>query len=101
MDIKQRVKVVEYFLQVRSNLSFFRSLGSDLHRTVQLAKYCEELHNFNALMEITSSLNASPVHRLRNTWKLVASKLVGWKEEWDKLTLMNYTRYRPAFLGSP
>ncbi len=72
MDIRQRARVIEFLLQV--------------------AKFCEEVHNFNALMEITSSLNASPIHRLKNTWKMVSSKLLGYKEEWDKMTLMNYQK---------
>lgn len=76
VDCKQRAKVLEYFLQV--------------------GKCCQELSNFNALMEITSSLNAAAVHRLKNTWKLVNSKYAGWKEEWGKLTLNNYVRLREA-----
>jgi hypothetical protein len=61
-----------------------------------VGKCCQELSNFNALMEITSSLNAASVHRLKNTWKLVNSKYSMWKEDWSKLTLNNYVRYRPC-----
>lgn len=67
----------------------------------KVGKCCQELSNFNALMEITSSLNAAAVHRLKNTWKLVNSKYAGWKEEWGKLTLNNYVRYVRPLLSLP
>jgi len=75
-DIKQRVKAIEYFLQV--------------------AKHCEEVRNFNALMEIVSSLNATPLYRLRQTWKMVGGKYKEWKETWTQLTHTNYSRLREA-----
>ena len=78
VDIKARARVIEFFLQV--------------------ARHCEELRNYNALIGIVSSLNASPVHRLKATWKLVGGKQAAWKEEWDRLTLNNHVRLRDAQL---
>ena len=103
VDCKQRAKVLEYFLQVRGGARHREHRGagypSESHNRAamvfiphKVGKCCQELCNFNALMEITSSLNAAAVHRLKNTWKLVNSKYAGWKEEWGKLTLNNYVR---------
>jgi son of sevenless-like protein len=39
-----------------------------LKKFIKIAKKCEELHNFNSLMEILSSLNSASVSRLKNLW---------------------------------
>ena len=49
-DLKERVALVTKF--------------------VKIAKECRMLNNFNAVMEIVSGLNSSPVHRLKKTWKV-------------------------------
>lgn len=38
---------------------------------IRVAAHCRDLNSFNAIMEIVSGLNASPVHRLKKSWELV------------------------------
>ena len=42
-----------------------------LEQLISVAAECRGLRNFNAVMEITSALNATPIHRLSDTWDLV------------------------------
>jgi len=104
-DIKQRVKAIEYFLQVRElSRTAIRPMPQKdgVGAIIQVAKHCEEVRNFNALMEIVSSLNATPLYRLRQTWKMVGGKYKEWKETWTQLTHTNYSRHlRPASFFSP
>lgn len=47
-----------------------------IEKWVAVADICRCLHNYNAVLEITSSLNRSSVFRLKKTW-LKVSKQVG------------------------
>ena len=47
-----------------------------MEKWVAVADICRCLHNYNAVLEITSSLNRSSVFRLKKTW-LKVSKQVG------------------------
>jgi hypothetical protein len=55
-SVKQRVAIVRVFLEV--------------------ARYCLHHHNFNGVFEIVVGLMASPVARLKKTWKAMPSKAV-------------------------
>lgn len=41
-----------------------------------IVKKCEQLRNFNLLVEVIAGLNLSPVYRLKKTWKLVSEDLL-------------------------
>merc|ERR1712137_1135793 len=43
---------------------------------IKIAKECNKLNNFNAVMEILAGLSLSPIHRLAKTWEGVAKKHV-------------------------
>ncbi|MEQ2184776.1 Ras protein-specific guanine nucleotide-releasing factor, partial [Goodea atripinnis] len=47
-----------------------------IEKWVAVADICRCLHNYNAVLEITSSLNRSSVFRLKKTW-LKVSKQIG------------------------
>lgn len=47
-----------------------------MEKWVAVADICRCLHNYNAVLEITSSLNRSSIFRLKKTW-LKVSKQVG------------------------
>lgn len=47
-----------------------------IEKWVAVADICRCLHNYNAVLEITSSLNRSAIFRLKKTW-LKVSKQVG------------------------
>lgn len=49
---------------------------SAIEKWVAVADICRCLHNYNAVLEITSSLNRSAIFRLKKTW-LKVSKQVG------------------------
>lgn len=49
-----------------------------IEKWVAAADICRCLHNYNAVLEITSSLNRSAIFRLKRTW-LKVSKQVGCK----------------------
>nr|XP_009684686.1 PREDICTED: ras-specific guanine nucleotide-releasing factor 1-like [Struthio camelus australis] len=51
---------------------------SAIEKWVAVADICRCLHNYNAVLEITSSLNRSAIFRLKKTW-LKVSKQVGWR----------------------
>ena len=50
-----------------------------IEKWVAVADICRCLHNYNAVLEITSSLNRSSVFRLKKTW-LKVSKQVPYME---------------------
>uniref|UniRef100_A0A8D2MWE7 Ras protein specific guanine nucleotide releasing factor 1 n=1 Tax=Zonotrichia albicollis TaxID=44394 RepID=A0A8D2MWE7_ZONAL len=50
--------------------------ASAIEKWVAVADICRCLHNYNAVLEITSSLNRSAIFRLKKTW-LKVSKQVG------------------------
>eukprot|EP01105_Mastigella_eilhardi_P023149 TRINITY_DN578_c1_g2_i1.p1 TRINITY_DN578_c1_g2~~TRINITY_DN578_c1_g2_i1.p1 ORF type:complete len:1292 (+),score=322.03 TRINITY_DN578_c1_g2_i1:441-3878(+) len=51
-DLKQRCRVLEKFLD--------------------LCHFLDELHNYNAILEILSGLQTSPVYRLKKTWAAIS-----------------------------
>lgn len=54
---------------------------SAIEKWVAVADICRCLHNYNAVLEITSSLNRSAIFRLKKTW-LKVSKQVGMTPSW-------------------
>ena len=37
---------------------------------IKIAKECDKLNNFNAVMEIIAGLQLSPIHRLQKSWEV-------------------------------
>ena len=37
---------------------------------IKIAKECDKLNNFNAVMEIMAGLSLSPIHRLGKSWEV-------------------------------
>uniref|UniRef100_A0A8C0H4E5 Ras protein specific guanine nucleotide releasing factor 1 n=1 Tax=Chelonoidis abingdonii TaxID=106734 RepID=A0A8C0H4E5_CHEAB len=54
---------------------------SAIEKWVAVADICRCLHNYNAVLEITSSLNRSAIFRLKKTWLKVSKQvhILGWK----------------------
>lgn len=48
---------------------------SVIEKWVAVADICRCLHNYNAVLEITSSLNRSSVFRLKKTWLKVSKQV--------------------------
>ena len=46
-----------------------------IEKWVAVADICRCLHNYNAMLEITSSLNRSSVFRLKKTWLKVSKQV--------------------------
>lgn len=46
-----------------------------IEKWVAVADICRCLHNYNAVLEITSSLNRSSIFRLRRTWLKVSKQV--------------------------
>jgi len=65
---------------------------SAIEKWVAVADICRCLHNYNAVLEITSSLNRSSVFRLKKTW-LKVSKQVGLygglHRDWCKMRVLH------------
>lgn len=49
---------------------------SVIEKWVAVADICRCLHNYNAVLEITSSLNRSSVFRLKKTWLKVSKQVL-------------------------
>ncbi|XP_014641687.1 PREDICTED: ras-GEF domain-containing family member 1C [Ceratotherium simum simum] len=79
---KQRAQVIEFFIDV--------------------ARECFNIGNFNSLMAIISSMNMSPVSRLKKTWAKVKTAkffiLEGSKHQMDPTG--NFCNYRTALRGA-
>jgi len=70
---KQRVKVIEYWIEV--------------------ARECFNIGNFNSLMAIIAGLNMSPVSRLKKTWnKVQSAKFIILEHQMDPSS--NFSSYR-------
>eukprot|EP01102_Stenamoeba_stenopodia_P007490 TRINITY_DN2096_c0_g3_i1.p1 TRINITY_DN2096_c0_g3~~TRINITY_DN2096_c0_g3_i1.p1 ORF type:complete len:776 (+),score=181.92 TRINITY_DN2096_c0_g3_i1:1533-3860(+) len=41
---------------------------------IKIAEKCENVRNYNGLMEVISSLHSAPISRLKHSWKLVSTK---------------------------
>ncbi|XP_004364199.2 hypothetical protein CAOG_03360 [Capsaspora owczarzaki ATCC 30864] len=63
---------------------------------IKTAQNCRELNNFSGVMEIVAGLSASPVRRLRKTWKAVPQNAMNIFRELEDLmsTKSNYKTYR-------
>lgn len=48
---------------------------SSIEKWVAVADICRCLHNYNAVLEITSSLNRSAIFRLKKTWLKVSKQV--------------------------
>lgn len=48
-----------------------------IEKWVAVADICRCLHNYNAILEITSSLNRSSIFRLKKTWLKVSKQVPG------------------------
>lgn len=51
---------------------------SAIEKWVAVADICRCLHNYNAVLEITSSLNRSAIFRLKKTWLKVSKQVGAW-----------------------
>lgn len=47
-----------------------------IEKWVAVADICRCLHNYNAVLEITSSLNRSSIFRLKKTWLKVSKQVL-------------------------
>uniref|UniRef100_A0A8D0CVI8 Ras protein specific guanine nucleotide releasing factor 1 n=1 Tax=Sander lucioperca TaxID=283035 RepID=A0A8D0CVI8_SANLU len=56
-----------------------------IEKWVAVADICRCLHNYNAVLEITSSLNRSSVFRLKKTWLKVSKQTKGLIDKLQKL----------------
>jgi len=63
---------------------------------IQIAKECNKLNNFNAVMEILAGLSLSPIHRLAKTWEGVSKKDVSKMDDLNSLMTVtgNWALYR-------
>lgn len=53
---------------------------SAIEKWVAVADICRCLHNYNAVLEITSSMNRSAIFRLKKTWLKVSKQVwAGWR----------------------
>lgn len=52
-----------------------------IEKWVAVADICRCLHNYNAVLEITSSLNRSSVFRLKKTWLKVSKQVRNTTDE--------------------
>lgn len=50
---------------------------STIEKWVAVADICRCLHNYNAVLEITSSMNRSAIFRLKKTWLKVSKQVRG------------------------
>lgn len=53
---------------------------STIEKWVAVADICRCLHNYNAVLEITSSMNRSAIFRLKKTWLKVSKQV--WAGSW-------------------
>jgi len=69
---------------------------SVLKRFILMARFCQEMNNFNAVFEIVRGLSLEPVQRLAKTWIALPSKLkIMWQELYKNTTTRNdYEVYR-------
>eukprot|EP01137_Pigoraptor_chileana_P014293 Opistho-2@68754 len=67
-----------------------------LAKFIDIAECCLQLNNFNGLLELMSSLQSAPVHRLKHTWTILPSPHKQRFEELAALTsnTNNYRDYR-------
>lgn len=49
--------------------------ASTIEKWVAVADICRCLHNYNAVLEITSSINRSAIFRLKKTWLKVSKQV--------------------------
>lgn len=49
-----------------------------IEKWVAVADICKCLHNYNAVLMITSALNRSAIFRLKKTWLKVSKQVGGW-----------------------
>lgn len=81
-NMKSKLLVSRFFCQM-SNLIATEILRCDdvvtrvavIEKWVAVADICRCLHNYNAVLEITSSLNRSSVFRLKKTWLKVSKQV--------------------------
>eukprot|EP01103_Thecamoeba_quadrilineata_P013977 TRINITY_DN4029_c0_g1_i2.p1 TRINITY_DN4029_c0_g1~~TRINITY_DN4029_c0_g1_i2.p1 ORF type:complete len:920 (-),score=181.35 TRINITY_DN4029_c0_g1_i2:173-2932(-) len=65
---------------------------------ISIADKCRQLKNYNAVMEIVSGLQISPVHRLKRTWEIVSKRHMTIFRELVELMSVsnNWKNYREA-----
>lgn len=51
--------------------------ASAIEKWVAVADICRCLHNYNAVLEITSAFNRSAIFRLKKTWLKVSKQVCG------------------------
>jgi len=70
--------------------------AANLKHFIYIADKCYALNNFNTLMSILAGFNSAPIHRLRRTWDLLSSKVLGILDQLKKLMdrNKNFSNYR-------
>lgn len=75
-----------------------------IEKWVAVADICRCLHNYNALLEITSSLNRSSVFRLKKTWLKVSKQVWTIDSEHfpsSKMSVRNIVASRDSKVAAP
>ena len=55
---------------------------------IKIAKYCQEIKNYNSLFEVVEALSLAPIQRLVKTWKSLPAK---YKASWLVGSLRRYS----------
>lgn len=74
-----------------------------LTRFIEIAERCEQIHNFQTLMEILVGLSMGPVSRLTETWDQLSKDKLASFERLQRLidNRKNYNNYRTVLKDSP
>ena len=70
---------------------------STIEKWVAVADICRCLHNYNAVLEITSSMNRSAIFRLKKTWLKVSKQVPAGR--WAGLGLGQGDQRPPPSIG--
>ncbi|KAK3580871.1 hypothetical protein CHS0354_032932 [Potamilus streckersoni] len=62
-------------------------------RCIEIMTVCQELNNFNAVLEIVSALNSAPVHRLEHTFSEVPHRFMKVLNEAKELNSDHFKKY--------
>eukprot|EP01133_Synstelium_polycarpum_P004020 gene4020-4656_t len=67
-----------------------------IKKFISIADHCRNLNNYNAVMEILSGLNITPVFRLKKTWEMIPRKYLATLKHLNSLMAPkhNYKVYR-------
>jgi hypothetical protein len=74
-----------------------------LSKMIEIAERCEQIHNFQTLMEILVGLSMGPVSRLTQTWEALPKEKMQSFQKLQKLidNRKNYSNYRMVLEDAP